>query len=223
MGSKNIKVLVVDDSAIVRNVMLEKLSEYKDIEIVGTAPDPYIARDKIIRLKPDVITLDIEMPRMDGLTFLEKLMNYFPIPVIIVSSVTTQNSKASIRALEIGAFDVVNKPGGSISVNEVIEDIVFKIRQAYQVKDIYIGRRKTLENHLVETPKIQHDSHMLSNIATTDKFIAIGASTGGTIALEYIFKNLPANLPPILVVEHMPPLFYRSVRHAPQRAFAHPD
>ena len=175
---------------------------------MGTAPDPFIARDKVVRLNPDVITLDIEMPRMDGLTFLEKIMNYYPLPVIIVSSVTTKDRYAAIKALELGAFDVVNKPGGSISISEVIEEILFKIRQAYQMKDAYIQKRKDIDGNKGETrkrPKIA--TSMLGSVATTDRYIGIGASTGGTLALEDIFRRLPANLPPILVVQHMPPNF----------------
>ncbi|NPV01430.1 MAG: chemotaxis response regulator protein-glutamate methylesterase [Brevinematales bacterium] len=204
---EKIRVLVVDDSAIVRSLLDEKLAGFPDIEVIGTAPDPYIARDKIVKLQPDVITLDIEMPRMDGLTFLQKLMTYYPFPVIIVSSVTAKDSYASIKALEIGAFDVVNKPGGSITVSDIIDDIVYKIRQAAMVKDVYVNRRLALDGKLVKRPAVHHDPHILSNIATTDKLIAIGASTGGTVALEYILKNLPPNLPPIVVVEHMPTNF----------------
>ena len=143
-----IKVLIVDDSAIVRNVLSEKLSEKPNIEIVGTAPDPFVARNMIIQLKPDVITLDIEMPRMDGLTFLSKLMNYYPIPVIIVSSITTQDKSASIKALEMGAFDIVNKPGSSISVQDVTDEIAYKIEMAYKIKDTYIARRDLIQKHL---------------------------------------------------------------------------
>lgn len=204
---ERIKVLIVDDSAIVRGVLDENLRKEPDIEVLGTAPDPYIARDKIVRLKPDVITLDIEMPRMDGLTFLNKLMTYYPLPVIIVSSITTQNSEASIRALEIGAFDVVNKPSGAISVQEVVGDIIEKIRRAYKVKDVYVKRGLAIKERLERSEPKKYDEKILSRIKTTDKLIAIGASTGGTVALEYIFKNLPPNLPPIVVVQHMPPGF----------------
>ncbi len=209
MNNEKIKVLIVDDSAIVRGVLTEQLSVQEDIEVVGTAPDPFIARDKILRLKPDVITLDIEMPKMDGLTFLNKLMTYYPLPVIIVSSVTTRDSMASIKALEIGAFDVVNKPGGATSVSSVIDDVLDKIRRAYKVKDIYVKRGAEIQRVLEAQDKPVYDEQLLSKIATTDKFIAIGASTGGTVALEYIFKHLPASLPPILVVQHMPPVFTR--------------
>lgn len=196
-----IKVLIVDDSAIVRDVLTEALDRESDIDVVGTAPNPYIARDKIIKLKPDVITLDIEMPKMDGITFLRKLMEYFPIPTIIVSSVTNQDSSAAITALEIGAFDVVNKPGSAISIEDVKGDVIQKIRQAYKVKDTYFSRRK-IANITVKN-KLPRASGLL-NVKTTDQYIAIGSSTGGTIAVEYLLKSLPANLPPILIVQHMP-------------------
>lgn len=200
---KKIRVLIVDDSAIVRDVFTKKLSEKNDIDIIGVAQDPFIARNKIVNLSPDVITLDIEMPRMDGLTFLEKLMRYNPLPVVIVSSVTAKDKYASIKALELGAFDVVNKPGGSISVNEITDEIADKIRKAYQLKDIYLDRKKIIDDSLIQKKPI-FQKNILGTITTTDKIIAIGASTGGTLAIEYIFKNLPNNLPPIVVVQHMP-------------------
>lgn len=205
---EKIKVLIVDDSAIVREVLSEKLSLEEDIIVVGTAPDPYVARDKILRYKPDIITLDIEMPRMDGLTFLGILMRYFPIPVIIVSSVTTQDKYAAVKALELGAFDIVNKPGGSFTITDVIEDILYKIRQAYLQRDNYIAKRKAVDEQIIRK-QVAGSSRpaILTGITTTDRYVAIGASTGGTIALEYIIKNLPANLPPVLIVQHMPPLF----------------
>lgn len=206
-----IKVLIVDDSAIVRSMLEERLSQERDIIVVGTAPDPFIARDKVLKLRPDVITLDIEMPRMDGLTFLDKLMTYYPIPVLIVSSITTKDKFAAIKAMEIGAFDVVNKPGGSISISEVMNDIIMKVRQAFELKDVYVQKRKEVDSRMIQKRerKSAVPRTMLSNISTTDRYIAIGASTGGTVALEEIFKELPANLPPILVVQHMPPNFTR--------------
>ncbi len=202
-----IKVLIVDDSAIIRDILSEKLSGQTDIEVVGTAPDPYVARDKILRLNPDIITLDIEMPRMDGLTFLEKLMAYFPMPVIVVSSVTAKDKFAAVKALELGAFDVVNKPGGSLTIGDVIEDILFKIRQAYLLRENYITKRKIIDEQIIRKIRPVGKISIMPGISTTDRFIAIGASTGGTVALEYIIKNLPANLPAILVVQHMPPEF----------------
>ncbi len=194
-----IKVLIVDDSAIVRETLSKFLSSKKDIEVVGVAPDPYIARDKILKLKPDVITLDIEMPKMDGLSFLEKLMLYHPVMVIIVSSITTKDPYSVVKALELGAYDVVNK-SNIYSVNEVLEEILLKIRNAYENKDQFLSRfQKVIKTYKNTKPHIY-----TSEIETTDKLIAIGASTGGTIALEYILSSLPKNVPPILIVQHMP-------------------
>ncbi len=204
-----IKLLIVDDSAIVRDVLSESLARFDDIEVVGVAPDPFIARDKIVQLKPDVITLDIEMPRMDGLTFLERLMAFYPIPVIIVSSVTTSDHQAAIKALEIGAFDVVNKPGGSISVGDIVDEIAYKVRQAYEVRFTYVKRRLDFQKQYSTSrpvPRLVPSRH-LSSLKTTDKLVCIGSSTGGTVALEYLFQKLPAHLPPILIVQHMPPNF----------------
>ena len=201
-----IKVLVVDDSAIVRDILSQTIEKQSDMELVGTAPDPYIARDKIVRLNPDVITLDIEMPRMDGLTFLEKLMYYNPLPVIIVSSITTKDNLAAIKALELGAYDIVNKPGGSITVEDVKEDVLQKIRSAYTNRETFLTKWLDLNKNVLKT-KIKKDRSLLTQIKTTDKLIAIGSSTGGTVALEYIFTNLPKNLPPIVVVQHMPEVF----------------
>jgi two-component system, chemotaxis family, protein-glutamate methylesterase/glutaminase len=207
---RQIKVLIVDDSAIVREVLSDRLSQFSDIDVVGVAPDPFIARDKIIFLKPDVITLDIEMPRMDGLTFLERLMIYYPIPVIIVSSITNSDSNTAIKALEIGAFDVVSKPGGSISVGNIVEEIVYKIRQAFQIKDSYVSRRLLINKQYAPTRTQSHKAHsLLRNVKTTERIICIGASTGGTIALEYLVQRLPQSLPPLLIVQHMPPNFTR--------------
>ncbi len=206
--SDKIKVLIVDDSAIVRDVLTKALALDPNIEVLGSAPDPYIARNKIVQLKPDVLTLDIEMPKMDGLTFLEKLMSYYPIPVIIVSSVTTKDPLAAIKALEIGAFDVVNKPGAAISVESVTNEVIYKIKQAYQVKDTYTSRRAAIDG-TIRTTKVVINKNILSNIKTTDKLIAIGASTGGTTALEFIVKNLPQNLPPIVITQHMPENYTR--------------
>ncbi len=206
-----IRVLIVDDSAIVRDVLADRLSRFPDIEIIGVAPDPFIARDKIVLLKPDVITLDIEMPRLDGLSFLERLMAYYPMPVIIVSSVTSSDKHAAIKALELGAFDVVSKPGGAISVGDIVDDIAFKIRQAYAVRDSYAVRRVDFNKRYVDgKPRIKpQEGASLSAVRTTDKLICIGASTGGTVALEFLLQRLPSNLPPILIVQHMPPTFTR--------------
>ncbi len=128
-----IKVLVVDDSAVVRKLFSEGLSKEEDIEVVGTAPDPYVAREKIVALQPDVLTLDIEMPRMDGLTFLRKLMKHYPLPVIIVSSLTKEGGALALEALDAGAVEVISKPGGSYSVGDMTLQLADKIRAAARV------------------------------------------------------------------------------------------
>ncbi|MBN2510744.1 MAG: chemotaxis response regulator protein-glutamate methylesterase [Spirochaetales bacterium] len=201
--NKVIRVLIVDDSAVVRELLTEQLGKEDDIEIIGTAPDPYIARNKIVAESPDVITLDIEMPRMDGLTFLQKLITYYPIPAIIVSSVTAKDAAASIKALEIGAFDIVNKPGGAMSTGDIAKEIAYKIRMAYKVRHTFLTRRKLIASQLSTQKAVSRQ--IISGIDTTDKLIAIGASTGGTVALEHLLSRLPSNLPPVLIVQHMPP------------------
>lgn len=198
MNHRAIKVLVVDDSAIVRKIFNEELSKESDIEVVGTAPDPYIARDKIVQLKPDVITLDIEMPRMDGLTFLKKLMKYYPLPVIIVSSLTPKGSAMAVEAIEDGAVEVLAKPGGSYSVGDMCIQLKDKIRAASRVN---MNRKQTP----VTPPKI--GTIVKSLTETTQKVIAIGASTGGTEALKEVLINIPLNAPGIVIVQHMPANF----------------
>lgn len=194
-----IKVLIVDDSAIVRKIFAEELSKYSDIEVVGAAPDPYVARDKIVNLKPDVITLDIEMPRMDGLTFLKKLMKYHPVPTIIVSSLTPKGGKLTLEAMDIGAVDVIGKPGSSYSVGDMSAQLVEKIRAASRVT---IKRRESSPDANVP------DSEPIKALSqTTNKIIAIGASTGGTEALKKVLTKLPPNSPGIVIVQHMPANF----------------
>ncbi len=200
MNKGKIKVLIVDDSAIVRKILTEELSQDPDIEIVGTAPDPYVARDKIVLLKPDVITLDIEMPRMDGLTFLKKLMRHYPLPVIVVSSLTPKGSKMALEALENGAIEVLSKPGPAYSVGEMSHQLKEKIRAAAKV-----NLRRVQYSNLAKdlTPPII--TKALSE--TTQKIIAIGASTGGTEAIKEVLMKLPLNSPGIVIVQHMPPHF----------------
>ena len=196
---KKIKVLIVDDSAIVRKIFSEELAKYPDIEIVGAAPDPFVARDKIINLKPDVITLDVEMPRMDGLTFLRKLMKYYPLPTIIVSSLTPKGGKLTLEALDIGAVDVIAKPGGSYSVGDMSAQLVDKIRAAARARLIPAPAR---------TDPDRAASEPLRALAqTTNKIIAIGASTGGTEALKTVLTKLPHNSPGVVIVQHMPANF----------------
>lgn len=193
------KVLIVDDSAIVRKVLTERLSRYSGIEVVGTAPDPYIARNKIMALNPQVLTLDIEMPRMDGITFLRKLMKYHPLPVIVLSSLTPKGSKTAVEAMAAGAVDVICKPGPAYSVADTVDGLVDKIKVASKLR---FG--KTTSHQVAEPPKRLH------MVETTDKIFAIGASTGGVQALERVLSVLPANAPGTLVVQHMPARFTTS-------------
>jgi len=196
---KKIRVLIVDDSAIVRKIFSEELSKFPDIEVVGTAPDPFVARDKIVRLKPDVITLDIEMPRMDGLTFLKKLMRHYPMPVIIVSSLTPKGGRLTLEAMDIGAVEVIGKPGGSYTVGDMSAQLAEKIRAASNVRMV---KKDSSEESASASSK------MIKALAkTSDKIIAIGASTGGTEALKTILTGMPPNSPGILIVQHMPAKF----------------
>lgn len=199
MGKK-IKVLIVDDSAVVRKVFTEELSRETDIEVIGTAPDPYVARDKIVKLKPDVITLDIEMPRMDGITFLRKLMRYYPLPVIIVSSLTQKGGKMAMEALSIGALEVMSKPSSAYSVGEMSVQLIDKIRAVAGIRIKSPGE--------VDTGVSMPEKMMPKALGeTTNKIIAIGASTGGTEALKVVLTGMPPNAPGILVVQHMPAHF----------------
>jgi len=199
----DIKVLVVDDSAVVRKVFSEQLSKQRGIVVVGTAPDPYVARDKIVKLKPDVITLDIEMPRMDGITFLKKLMRHYPLPVIIVSSLSTAGSKIALEALSIGALEVISKPTAAYSVGDMSLQLAEKIRAVYGAKMISAPVRDIVKRPLTSIGS-------LALASTTNKIIAIGASTGGTEAIKNVLTRFPRNTPGIVVVQHMPAQFTTS-------------
>lgn len=201
----DISVLVVDDSAIVRKVLSEELSSERGIQVVGTAPDPYVARDKIVRLKPDVITLDIEMPRMDGLTFLKKLMKYYPLPVIIVSSLTKKGGKLAMEALSLGALEVISKPSAAYSVGDMSVQLADKIRA---VADVNMKAR--IESARDQTPAAEKTAAVKALSATTNKVLAIGASTGGTEAIKTVLMGMPPNSPGIIVVQHMPAKFTTS-------------
>ncbi|MGB4221924.1 MAG: chemotaxis response regulator protein-glutamate methylesterase [Smithellaceae bacterium] len=193
-----IRVLVVDDSAVVRKIFSEELSKYPDIQVIGVAPDPYVAREKIVNLKPDVITLDIEMPRMDGLTFLKKLMKYYPLPTIIVSSLTPQGGKLTLEAMEIGAVDVIGKPGAAYTVGDMSAQLAEKIRAASRV-------RLTKRDESVMPSGAGEPIRALAQ--TSNKVVAIGASTGGTEALKKVLTKMPPNSPGIVIVQHMPANF----------------
>ena len=196
-----IKVLIVDDSAVVRKILKEKLEKAKDIEIVGTACDPYIARDRILSLKPDVVTLDIEMPRMDGLTFLGKLMKHYPLPVIVVSSLTPEGSYTAVRALELGAIEVVSKPGSAYSIREIAEQLIKSIRMASKVRCI----KRTTDNAATTSY-----TRKVTLRETTQKILAIGASTGGTEAIKKVLYQLPRTTPATVIVQHMPEYFTKA-------------
>ena len=194
-----IKVLIVDDSAVVRKIFSEELSKYPDIQVIGVAPDPYVAREKIVSLKPDVITLDIEMPRMDGLTFLRKLMKYFPLPTIIVSSLTPQGGKLTLEAMDIGAVDVIAKPNSAYSVGDMSAQLAEKIRAASRAR--IIKRAEPAQGAATVAQPIG------ALAQTSNKVIAIGSSTGGTEALKNILIKMPPNSPGIVIVQHMPANF----------------
>lgn len=201
---KEIKVLIVDDSAVIRKVLTDQLSRERGIDVIGSAPDPYVARDKIVRLKPDVITLDIEMPRMDGLTFLKKLMKHYPLPVIIVSSLTQKGSKMAMEALSSGALEVISKPSAAYSVGDMGVQLADKIRAVARV-DVK-SRVEPGKGVNASPPKVL--TRALT--ATTNKIIAIGASTGGTEAIKKVLTVMPINSPGIVIVQHMPAQFTTS-------------
>jgi len=199
--TKNIKVLVVDDSAVVRKILSHQLNQHYGIEVVGTAPDPYVARDKIVALEPDVLTLDVEMPRMDGLTFLKKLMQYRPLPVIVLSSLAPKGSRVALEALAAGAVDVVCKPGTSYSVSDACTELVEKIK---------IASRARVDKMVRLVQPEGEQAVRLSMTETTHKVFAIGASTGGVQALMTVLTAFPPNAPGTLVVQHMPANFTKS-------------
>jgi len=203
--SKKIKVLIVDDSAVVRRVLSQLITAEPDMEVVATAPDPYSARDKLVSLKPDVMTLDIEMPRMDGLTFLKKVMQHFPIPTIIVSSVTKQGCETSMRALDIGAVNVIPKPSEAYSIEAIEPQLIQAIRGAALAR---ISRPTYDPMATAVVPKAE--PHLITNILTTNKIIAIGSSTGGTEALKEVLNRMPGNSPGIVCVQHMPAGFTKA-------------
>jgi two-component system chemotaxis response regulator CheB len=196
------KVLIIDDSALMRQLLTTILGSDPDLKVVGTAGDPFIARDMIIDLKPDVLTLDIEMPRMDGLTFLEKLMRGHPMPVIMISSLTSHGADTTLRALALGAIDYIAKPTVDVSNGTIerAEEIVAKVKAAAKAR----VRRAGVEKSSVATP-----TGCAYRFSATHKIVAIGASTGGTEALKEVLSPLPADFPGIVIVQHMPEAFTR--------------
>ncbi len=200
MLNRKIKVLVVDDSMVVRKIVTDALRVDPEIDVVGTASDPYMARDKILELKPDVITLDIEMPKMDGLTFLKLIMKQHPMPVIIMSSLTQAGSRIAMDALEAGAVDVLLKPGSSVFLSDMAVDLIMKIKAAANSR----GSSSPLTRARVDAPG------RISGGVTryhSKQIILLGASTGGTEALREVFSQLPGDLPGICIVQHIPGSF----------------
>jgi two-component system chemotaxis response regulator CheB len=210
MSRPKIRVLIVDDSAVVRQTLSEVLSSDPDIEIMGTAADPFVAAERISDEVPDVITLDIEMPRMDGLTFLQKIMAQHPIPVVICSSLAEEGAESALRALEYGAVDIITKP--RLGSKQFIEESEITICQI--VKAAAGARVHTIQPRRVVEPKLTADAilspatHAMAE--TTEKVVVIGASTGGTEALKTVLETLPSDAPGIVIVQHMPELFTRA-------------
>jgi two-component system chemotaxis response regulator CheB len=220
-----IRVLVVDDSALVRRVLTDELDRQPDIEVVGTATDPYVAREKIVRLQPDVVTLDVEMPRMDGLSFLAKLMKHYPLPVVVVSSLTPKDSDNAVRALALGAVEVVAKPGSSYSTPDVSGELARAIRHAARARLAPLTPRMAgaapvarpalaLAGSAVgrgaadpTASSASTAAAVLPRLQTTHKVLAVGASTGGTQAIERLLRALPADAPGTVIVQHMPEHF----------------
>lgn len=200
-----IKVLIIDDSALMRQILATILRQDSELAVVGVAPDPLIAWEKIKSLRPDVLTLDVEMPRMDGLTFLEKLMQVESMPVVMVSSLTEKGCQTTLRALELGAVDFVTKPKIDMASGmvELGEEIVEKVKVAARAK---LRIRKPSRVQTASTSPAKSTSLF----ETTHKVICIGASTGGTEALSEVLTDLPANAPGIVIVQHMPAGFTRS-------------
>jgi two-component system, chemotaxis family, protein-glutamate methylesterase/glutaminase len=210
MSRPRILVLIVDDSAVVRHTLSEILSSDPEIEVIGTAADPFVAAERMREQAPDVITLDIEMPRMDGLTFLQKIMTQHPIPVVICSSLAEEGAQSTLKALEYGAVEIITKP--HLGSKQFLEDSRIALCQA--VKAAAAAQLRPLRpSHTVE-PKLTADAilspatHAMAE--TTEKVVVIGASTGGTEALKALLEVLPPDAPGIVIVQHMPELFTRA-------------
>jgi two-component system chemotaxis response regulator CheB len=208
-----IKVLIVDDSALVRKLLTEMLGKDRDIEIVGTAADPYAAREKIKALNPDVITLDVEMPRMDGVTFLENLMRLRPMPVVMVSSLTQQGADVTLRALELGAIDFVAKPKVDVagSLASYADELLAKVKVAAAAR-VHARSTAPRATNMQVDPRRTADAVLPAAtgrrvLRTTDRIVAIGASTGGTEAIREVLESLPPDAPAIVISQHIPAAF----------------
>ncbi len=206
---RKIKVLIVDDSALVRQILVEILKTAADMEVVGTASDPFVAREKIKETNPDVLTLDVEMPRMDGLTFLANLMRLRPMPVVMVSSLTERGAETTLKALELGAVDFVSKPKVDVAgtLHNFSEEILGKIRIAAGARVL-----ARVAPSAVQVPKHSADAILPANAAarmlrTTDRIVAVGSSTGGTEAIRELLAGLPADSPAMVIAQHIPAAF----------------
>jgi two-component system, chemotaxis family, protein-glutamate methylesterase/glutaminase len=207
---QKIKVLIVDDSSVVRQMLTHILNGAPDIEVVGTAPDPYVARELLVKLKPDVMTLDIEMPRMDGISFLEKVMTHMPIPTVILSSLSKKGSELALRASAAGAVDVLTKPAIDLKegLGHISAHIVQTVRAASKANLLAIGARRKSSPADIQVAK---KSHLVGSLSqTTHQLLAIASSTGGTEALRRLLPSMPAHIPPTLIVQHMPPVFTKT-------------
>jgi two-component system, chemotaxis family, protein-glutamate methylesterase/glutaminase len=200
---RKIRVLIVDDSAVARRAIREALSQDPEIEVVDVACDAYVAREKILKLEPDVITLDLEMPRMDGLTFLRILNEHHPMPVVVVSALTPQGSAKALEALSAGALDVLAKPNGSQTLGEVAHRLAFHVKAAAHAR----LRPRHSQTTVTELPPVP--ASLPPGDFSARRILLIGASTGGVEALRYLLPRLPDGLPPIAVVQHIPPIFSR--------------
>jgi two-component system chemotaxis response regulator CheB len=211
MTEKKTSVLVVDDSALVRSLLTELINQQPDMHCIGAANDPFVAREMIRELNPDVITLDVEMPRMDGLEFLSRLMRLRPMPVVMVSTLTQQGAEVTLKALELGAVDFVAKPriGVASGIKELGEQITDKIRIAARARVRRLASVPAQAGVRSATASAPHGALALGRMST-EKVIFIGASTGGTEAIREVLVPLPADMPAIAITQHMPPGFTTS-------------
>jgi len=206
---KKIKVLIIDDSALARDILSKGLSQDAGIEVVGTAPDVYVARDKIISLRPDVLTLDIEMPRMDGVEFLKRLMPQYPIPIVVVSSLTQRGKRITIEALDAGAVDFIPKPSSNVAkgLESMLMELRAKIKIASTANVAFWKGKRNQNLASASSNDVKRTLRTSALSESTDKVIAIGASTGGTEAIKKIVTAFPINMYGVVVVQHMPPGF----------------
>jgi len=205
MAKKRIKVLVVDDSALVRTILSQGLARDPGIEVVGSAPDPFVARDKIEKYLPDVLTLDVEMPRMDGVEFLRRFMPQYPLPVVMVSALTQTGKRITLDALEAGAVDFVAKP--STNVSRGLEEMMLELRTKVKIASTANVSHWKAKRHMPARSIISQPAALSES---TDKVIAIGASTGGTEAIRTVIEQFPATAPGVVIVQHMPAGFTKA-------------